>query len=145
MLFLRSSQTGLATGGPERSRRDITAQDRLWWTVGPMWGPGLGRARPELVVRGRDSPWLAKTGRGSTTIKPWRFALLWCLPCFQGEWGTRVARPRTVFGFVSTARLETCENIVRVGLAFFGPCRPAGPGLAYGVRPRLGKNRTLLF
>ena len=117
----------------------------MWGTVGPMWGPGLGRARPELVVRGRDSPWLAKTGRGSTTIKPWRFALLWCLPCFQGEWGTRVARPRTVFGFVSTARLETCENIVRIGLAFFGPCRPAGPGLAYGVRPRLGKNRLLFL
>ena len=65
--------------------------------------------------------------------------------CFQGEWGTRVARPRTVFGFVSTARLETCENIVRVGLAFLGPRWPAGPGLGCGVWPRLGKNRSTLF
>ena len=30
-------------------------------------------------------------------------------------------------GFVLTARLETCENVVRVGLAFFG--RAGRPGL----------------
>ena len=74
----------------------------------------------DLVVRGRDSPWMAKTWPRLHQNKAWWCALFWCLPCFQGEWGTRVARPRTVFGFVSTARLETCENIVRIGLAFWG-------------------------
>ena len=59
--------------------------------------------------------------------------------------GIRVARPRTVFGFVSPARLETCENIVRIGLAFLGLRWPAGLGLGCGVWPRLGKNRSTPF
>ena len=37
-------------------------------------------------------------------------------------------------GFVLTARLETCENVVRVGLAFFWPRWPAGPGLGPRLR-----------
>ena len=36
---------------------------RLRGTAGPMWGPGLGRARPELS---RARPGLAVDGRGFT-------------------------------------------------------------------------------
>ena len=41
-----------------------------------------------LAVRGQDSPWMAKTWPRLHQNKACGFALLWCLLCFQEEWGT---------------------------------------------------------
>ena len=79
-------------GGPEHAGGRLDPDCGVGWTgapvdvkgtVGPMWGPGLGRARPGL---GRARPGLA---RCFSTIKPWRCALLWCLPCVLGGIGNQ--------------------------------------------------------